>query len=66
VLKGQGDKESSFAIYHAWMVKGLFSDRFYCENGLLSVLKGKGKGDLYGGTERNRYIQTGPNFVNVL
>jgi len=48
------------------MVKDLFSDRFYCENGLLSILKGKGKGDLYGGTERNRYIQTGPNFVNLL
>jgi len=48
------------------MVKGLVSDRFYGENGLLSVLKGKGKGDLYGGTERNHYIQTGPNFVNVL
>jgi len=48
------------------MVKGLVSDRFYYKNGFLSVLKGKGKGDLYGGTERHRYIQTGPNFVNVL
>ena len=48
------------------MVKGLFSDRFYCENGLLSALKWKGKGNLYGGTEQNRYIQTGPNFVKVL
>jgi len=48
------------------MVKGLFSHRFYGENGLLSALKGKRKGDLYGGTEWNRYIETGPNFVNVL
>jgi len=31
-----------------------------------SILKWKGKGDLYGGMERNSYIQTGPNFVNVL
>jgi len=61
VLKGQGNKESSVAVDHGRMVKGLFSDRFYCENGLLSVLKGKGKGDLYGGC----HIQTGPNFVNV-
>jgi len=44
VLKGQPNKESSVAVDHGRMVKGLFSDRFYCENGLLSVLKGKGKG----------------------
>jgi len=48
------------------MVKGLFSHRFYHENGLLSALKGKGKSDLYGETERNRYIETGTNFVNML
>jgi len=66
VLKGQRNKESSVAVDYGRMVKGLFSDRFYCENGLLSVLKGKGKGDLYGGTERNCHIQKGPNFVSVL
>ena len=66
VLEGQGDKESSIAVHHAWMVKDLFSDRFYCENGILSALKWKGKGNLEGGTEQNRYIQTGPNFVKVL
>jgi len=65
VLKGQCNKESSVAVDHGRMVEGLFSDRFYCENGLLSVLKGKGNGDLYGGTERSCSIQTGPNFVNV-
>jgi len=48
------------------MVKGLFSDCLYCENSLVSILKAKGKGDLYGGMEQNCYIQTGPNFVNVL
>ena len=66
MLKGQGDKESSLAVHHAWMVKGVFSDRFYGENSLVAVLKRKGKGDLYRETERNRYIHTGPNFVNVL
>jgi len=40
-------------------------DRFYYENGLLSILKWKGKGDLYGGMERNHHIQTGSNFANV-
>jgi len=43
VLKGRPDKESSVAVDHGRMVKGLFGDRFYCENGLLSVLKIKGR-----------------------
>ena len=49
--------------------KGLFGkngtvplgDRFCCENDLLSVLKRKEKGHLYGETERNHCTQTGPN-----
>ena len=34
-------------------------DRFrYYENSILSILKPKEKGSLYGGTERNRCVQT--------
>jgi len=39
---------------------GPWDDRFCCENIILSVLKRKRKGHLYGETERNRCIQTGP------
>jgi len=37
-------------------------DRFCCEKDVLSVLKRKEKGRLYGETERNRCIQTGPEL----
>ena len=37
-------------------------DPFCCENDLLSVLKRKEKGDLYGRIERNRCIQIGPEL----
>jgi len=43
-----------------------FGDRFYCKKRVLSVLKRKEIGYLYGGMERNRSNRTGPKCPRLL